>query len=201
MLLHLVKLSDTLKRHAHEVFVFRPSSSSVTSGASRESVLLEEALRTGAHLILCADSGSSLAVDVMTLLARGRGADIPHLLKPAQDFNNAVIVRPLIDVMASEISHYYHLFPAPQDKCYEPDEENDSMMKDRRDDDGLQAIIKGIISSFLALKEFISGLESNYPSTASAVIRTGQRIPQMPCRCPGCKRPRMQAACDICDSK
>ncbi|XP_066273775.1 cytoplasmic tRNA 2-thiolation protein 2-like [Branchiostoma lanceolatum] len=148
----------------------------------RSKLLVKVARMHGYTKVMVGDSGTRLSVRIMANIAQGRGSALPLNTGFADDrHGDVVIVRPMRDFIAKEISMYNTI-------CQ------------------LESVFLPTLSTRAAEKAsighlteaFISGLQVNFPSTVSTVFRTGAKLcvsqdpenmPEGHERCAMCKAP------------
>ncbi|XP_078689420.1 cytoplasmic tRNA 2-thiolation protein 2-like [Branchiostoma floridae x Branchiostoma belcheri] len=145
----------------------------------RSKLLVRVARMHGYTKVMVGDSGTRLSVRIMADIAKGRGAALPLNTGFADDrHGDVVIVRPMRDFIAKEISMYNTI-------CQ------------------VESVFLPMLTTKVAEKAsighlteaFISGLQVNFPSTVSTVFRTGAKLgvshdqPEGHKRCAMCKAP------------
>ncbi|CAG8746574.1 11264_t:CDS:1, partial [Acaulospora colombiana] len=106
------------------------------------------------------DSSTRLSIKIISLTSKGRGFGLPlEISGENQWFGDVSISRPMKDITLKEIGIYNHYM-------------------------GFESVLIPSMTSMLPPKasierlteDFIVGLEKNYPSTVSTVVRTGSKL-------------------------
>ncbi|XP_035667232.1 cytoplasmic tRNA 2-thiolation protein 2-like [Branchiostoma floridae] len=147
----------------------------------RSKLLVRVARTHGYTKVMVGDSGTRLSVRIMADIAQGRGAALPLNTGFADDrHGDVVIVRPMRDFIAKEISMYNTICQV--ESAFLPT---------------LTTRVAEKASIGHLTEAFISGLQVNFPSTVSTVFRTGAKLcvsdtenrPEGYKRCAMCKAP------------
>ncbi|XP_029376382.1 cytoplasmic tRNA 2-thiolation protein 2 [Echeneis naucrates] len=145
-------------------------------------LLVHTARSKGYNKVMLGDNGTRAAVKLVSSIALGRGAQL------AQDtgfsdsrFGDIILVRPMRDYSAKEISYYNYLFSVPS--VFIPALDTKTVDK----------------SSIQHLTEiFITKLQADFPSTVSTVYRTSEKL-QTVCRGPSTPEHTTRCLLCVCD--
>ncbi|OZJ02183.1 hypothetical protein BZG36_04321 [Bifiguratus adelaidae] len=126
-------------------------------------LLVKAAQKLGCTRLILGDSATRIAIKVISFTAKGRGYSLPleiggdiHGLYP-----NLVILRPLKDMLAKEIAIYDH---------------SQGLLNSLVPATNFSTMAPPTASIDRATEEFIVGLDRDFPSTVSTIVRTASKL-------------------------
>ncbi|ORY76238.1 hypothetical protein BCR35DRAFT_353399 [Leucosporidium creatinivorum] len=147
-----------------------PSTHSPTSLASLHSSLLHsllrrEALSSGCEILLTGETANRVAIQTIAGMAEGRGFSMGEEVgceweASEEEGGGLLVARPLSSILLKEVTYYARI------------RELESLTM-RRPETGVEPKKAGIEA---LVQDFVNGLEANFPSTVSTIIRTAQKL-------------------------
>jgi cytoplasmic tRNA 2-thiolation protein 2 len=135
--------------------------------------ILNQAKALDCNVIFYANNATNLAIKTLTATAKGRGISLPFDLS-LETMRSCLIVHPMRDILLKEVAIFNQFNDIHQ-------------LNHKKLTTGMP--LKTSIDRITS--EFVLGLDKEYPSTASTIIRTAFKIP--------CVLNEDYKACDICD--
>lgn len=126
----------------------------------RQKILIDLARREGYSKVMLGDCSTRLAVRLLTDIAQGRGAHVAMDTAFADNrCNDITIVRPIRDFSSKEVAMFNILNDVP------------SVFIPR-----ITTKAADSVSIEHLTEKFVTGLQSEYPSTTSNIMRTGEKL-------------------------
>jgi len=152
----LNSLSDTGSSKEDLLFVFK------------KLLIADFASRNNIQKILFADTAQKVAINSLTLLCKGRGADLFNQVLPEdKTFSNATIYRPMNDFLTREVLIYDYFNKMDEFYVIYPKLEDFAPANKRLPGNG---------SINTLLENFVDKLQAGFPSTVHTVLNTLNKI-------------------------
>jgi len=146
------------------------------TGSSKEDILFvfkklliaDFATRNNIQKVIVADTAQKVAINSLTLLCKGRGADIFNQVVPEdKTFSNVTFYRPMNDFLTKEILIYDFFNKLDQFFVFNPRLEDFAPANKRLPGNG---------SINTLLENFINNIQAGFPSTVHTVLNTLNKI-------------------------